>query len=463
MGFEPTTPRATTWCSLRAELRPPFYSAKLGENPNHGTAWQFCNLTFAWRLLPLGSDHVLLHTESKMKRVVLLSVVALGALLASSCVKHPTEPKEPPPKSDSCCNGTLLIVPYDSVSGEIISGASVRLQKQNGDYSRTIPSDSTGALFTRLCPGTYAIRIATESPHKPCAVREMTITMGCNETKTLRVPIRCERESNCCHGVLIVFAMDSLRMSPPSASGIVRLWRGNAIIQQAELRQGQAAFDGLCPGEYTVEIRAEGYQLKEIPVRLECNEQKLLRLLLSPMPKECCEGKIKVVVRDSVRATALSGVRIRLWKGGAIIAERATDSEGRAMFDQLCKGVYGVSIYAEGYVPKEFVIELGCNQEIERLALLSPREGQCCHGALAILVRDSETGKPVDEAIVGLWAGGTLLRTKETDDDGQVYFGQLCNRRYAISVHHEDYYPFEQSLTLECNEQARLTIALRPR
>lgn len=392
-----------------------------------------------------------------MVRWLFLSCIAACALVLSSCVKHPTEPKEPPTKPDSCCNTVMLIVPYDSTSGAPVVGASVRLQ--NSGRTWTAVTDSGGALFRGLCPGTYSIRIASER----CTVRELSVTVECNDNLTLRVPLRCQSDSDCCRGILSLTIFDSLSMTPlPEAT--VRLWRHGTLVEQQQARRGTALFDGLCAGEYIAEIVAEGYQSKELPVRVECNGHVGIRILLSPRHQECCKSELEIVVRDSSTREPIAGARVRLWQGNRLVAELITGRDGTVEFKHLCRGVYSISVHAEGYAPKEFTMEVGCREELREHVWLSPwGEGQCCQGSLTVIVQDAQTRKPVRRATVRLWAGGQLLDTESTDEHGEAKFERLCSRRYGISIYHQEYQPFEQSVQLECNEQVALRIMLQRR
>ncbi len=383
-------------------------------------------------------------------------LIAAGALVVSSCVKHPTEPKEPPTRADSCCNSVMLIIPYDSASGAPVVGASVRLQKS--DRTWTAVTDSWGALFRDLCPGTYSVRIASEH----CSVRELSVPVECNSALTLRVPLRCERDSDCCRGILSFSILDSLSLQPlPQAT--VRLWRHGTLIAQQQAQQGIAVFDNLCAGEYMADIVAEGYQPKELPVRVECRGHVGIHILLSPRHHECCEGELVILVRDSSLRAPIAGARVRLWREGRLVAELIADLEGRVEFKHLCRGLYGISVHAEGYTPKEFTLEVGCNEKLREHAWLSPRKDQCCQGSLTAIVLDAQTRNPIKSATVRLWVGSQLLATESTNEHGEARFERLCNRRYGLSVHHPDYQPFEQSVELECNERVVLYIALQRR
>ncbi len=404
----------------------------------------------------------LFHSQKglSMKTALRLLVPAL-ALVLTACVKPPTGP-EPPAKPDSCCHGTLVVLPYDSVSGDLLVGASVRVQKQQGDYSQTKTVEAGGAVFTGLCPGTYALRIAREH----CAVRELTVTLECNESAVVHTALLCESGSSdsCCHGVVSVVVTDSLRHAP--ASGVVvRIWRRGNLVEQHEARQGVATFDGLCPGEYVLEVVGEGYVPKELPLRLECNDRREVHVLLSPRQHECCEGVLEIVVRDSSEEPVVNAL-VRLWRNGAVVAEARTDSRGVVRFAHLCKGVYGVSIHHEDYLPKEFQVELGCNQALERRVFLESRSGEdrCCSGALTVLVLDAQSRQPLAQAMVRLWVGNTVKAMLATSADGKARFEHLCAGTYALSVHRgDDYRPYELTFQLECNEQLSLTVLLQRR
>ncbi|MEN3026611.1 MAG: carboxypeptidase-like regulatory domain-containing protein [Chlorobiota bacterium] len=301
-----------------------------------------------------------------------LATAALIAVLLSACVKHPSEPKEPPPSShpDSCCNTLLIVLPYDSASGTPVVGASVRVQQAQGSYSETKVTQQNGASFPKLCPGTYFLRIS----HEHCSVRELSIALECEDTVELRIPLVCEeRDSDtCCRGVITVRVYDSLQ-AKPLRDAIVRLWEQGKLVETRPVHDGSAAFDGLCKGEYVIEVTAEEYQPREIRIYLPCNDRVEARVGLLPKHQECCEGMVAVIIQDSVSAQRIRGARVWLWQNGRLITQQETGADGVARFTRLCQGPYGISVHADGYRPKEFELTLGCNQAIERHVLLPRR------------------------------------------------------------------------------------------
>jgi hypothetical protein len=65
---------------------------------------------------------------------------------------------------DTCCNGKLRIVPRDSATNAVISGASVRVTKVGGN-ARTLTSNGDGTIFRELCSGDYNVLIEKDAYH----------------------------------------------------------------------------------------------------------------------------------------------------------------------------------------------------------------------------------------------------------------------------------------------------------
>ncbi len=397
-----------------------------------------------------------------MRRWSLPLLLSALALLLQACVK-PTEPTEP---KDSCCNGSLTVLVYDSTSGMLIAGASVQIRREHSDYQATATTNEAGvAEFAHLCAGTYSIRIAAEG----CAVVELSLELECNGHALLRVPLRCERsDRKCCHGAIALAVRDSATGQAIAGASVQLRQRGVVLEETHTNSEGVAAFDGLCPGEYVLVVAAEGYRACELTVTLECNQVRRFAVALQQRSQECCNGVLEIVVYGMNKP--LPNATVRLWRQGRLYAEARTSQNGVARFAALCMGVYGVSVQPPAelhdLLPQETQVELGCNQARELRIELPRREGACCDGMLAVVVRDSLSNSPLQGAVVRLWKGSALLATMSTNDAGVARFTDLCPGRYGVSVHYYSGHNTigkETEVELECNERAELHFLLRVR
>jgi len=385
------------------------------------------------------------------------------ALLLQACVK-PTEPTEP---KDSCCNGSLTVLVYDSTSGKLITGASVKIRREHSDYQATATTNEAGvAGFAHLCAGTYSIRIAAEG----CTVVELSLELECNGHAFLRVPLRCERsDRECCRGA-IVFAVRDSATGEAIAGASVQLRQRSVVLEETRTNgEGEATFDGLCPGEYVLVVAAEGYRARELTVTLECNQVRRFAVTLQQRSRECCNGVLEIVVYGMHKP--LPEATVRLWRHGRIYAEARTNQHGVARFANLCMGLYDVSVHPpvgfhHDLLPKETQVELGCNQARELRIELPPRGGACCDGVIAVVVRDSLSNQPLEGAVVRLWRASALLETRTTNSSGVARFEDLCPGRYGVSIHYrsgDNTIGKETEVELGCNERAELHLLLRVR
>jgi uncharacterized surface anchored protein len=398
-----------------------------------------------------------------MRRLSLPFLFSALVLLLQACVK-PTEPTEP---KDSCCNGSLTILVYDSTSSKLITGASIQIRREHSDYQATATTNEAGvAEFAHLCAGTYSIRIAAEG----CAVVELSLELECNGRAFLRVPLRCERsDRECCHGAIVLAVRDSAT-GEAIVGAVVQLRQRGVVLEETRTNgEGVAAFDGLCPGEYVLVVAAEGFQARELTVTLECNQVRRLVVALQQRRQECCNGVLEIVVYGMNKP--LPNATVRLWRQGRLYAEARTNQNGVARFANLCMGVYGISVQPppefHDLLPQETQVELSCNQARELRIELPPREGgSCCDGVIAVVVRDSLSNSPLQGAVVRLWKGSTLLARMSTNDAGVARFTDLCPGRYGVSVHYslgDITIGKETEVELECNERVELHFLLRVR
>jgi hypothetical protein len=157
---------------------------------------------------------------------------------------------------DTCCGGLLRIVPRDSATNTVITGASIRITRPNG-ATVTKESSSEGSGFGELCQGEYEVRIAREGYR----VVEFSVTMGCDEEKTVTRTL-ARNGDTCCDGRVIVIVRDSATNAVLTGA-TVKLWKGNQMVRSGSMTANGLAFEDLCNGNYGVSISKEGYRAIE--------------------------------------------------------------------------------------------------------------------------------------------------------------------------------------------------------
>ncbi len=352
---------------------------------------------------------------------------------------------------DECC-GIINITVSDKDDESALEGVEVRLNRGEKKLKKE-KTDRDGKLqFLNVCSGEYWVRLALDD------YRVIEQELNLEDCDTVNLSFNMEstqsEEDTCCKSVLKIDVTDS-ESGDELNGALVRLWKDGELIEKAEVKEGKAVFDGLCEGKYGVDITKEGYKGIEFNIEFDCNETvEVEKELQKEENKECCDGIIKVVVKDKETGEYIENAKVKLWKEGKIF-ETAEVKDSMAVFDSLCEGKYGVSIQAEGYSAIEFNIELGCDEEAITVKELESKE-DCCNGRIAVFPKDGETGENLNGAIVKLHKDGKVVRELKVED-GKAVFEELCEGKYAVTVHMEGYNSIEFHVEMDCNGNKEFT------
>ncbi len=354
---------------------------------------------------------------------------------------------------DTCCGSTFDFV-VKNASNEILNGVQIKLRKGDADYIIR-NTENGGAHFTELCEGIYAVRIAKEG----YAVQEFSIEIGCDTegelTKTLQ-SLGGGGSDSCCNGQITILAKNSEGGIIEGAK--VKLWKGGTLLKQETMHSG-VTFNGLCEGNYSISISAEGYAGKEFSFELGCNDtlDTFVKTLESNSHNNdsCCNGVLYLVVNKDGTDLKVGSATVKLWKGGQIVKTGTTNSNGLVKLEGICEGTYGVSIIREGYAGKEFDgVEFGCNDtlELHKAIVANGGGGDCCTAALKLRVKDSTNMVYLEGATVKIYKGNDLVATVQSGDEGWAIKEGLCgNSTYHVVIEKDGYLSKEFNFTYtEC-------------
>ncbi len=358
-----------------------------------------------------------------------------------------------PLDKDTCCNGKIYIAVEDKNSGERIKNAKVRLWLNGNKVAEKLTNADGIAVFEELCEGKYGVDILNE--HYKAI--EFHVELGCNKVVELHKALEPLDKDTCCNGKVYVAVKDK-NSGERIPYATVRLWKGNDKIAEVRANgDGIAVFEELCEGKYQISILSEHYKAIEFNFELGCNKTLEFHKELEPLDKDtCCNGKIYIAVEDKNSGDRIAHAKVRLWLNGNKIAEKLTNADGIAVFEELCEGKYGLDIISEHYKTIEFQIELGCNKVVEIHKALEPLDKDtCCNGVLYIFPKDKESGDVINGAKVKLWKNGQLLETAEVNN-GHAVFDGLCEGEYGVDIIHPDYKDIEFAVSLDCNERKEI-------
>jgi hypothetical protein len=367
---------------------------------------------------------------------------------------------------DSCCGGYLRIIPRDSATNNVITGASIRINRP-GTAGRTLTSNGDGAIFREVCQGQWEVRIAREGYR----VVEFSVTMECDDSVVTTRTLASNGQGNdtCCDGRVTVIARDS-STNALLTGATIRMWRGGTLVATRTMSGEGVTFEDLCSGQYGFDVTRDGYRHSEFALTLECNSvREVTRRLLreSNTGDTCCRGVIEVDVADSTTGAALANATVRLWRGSQQIRSLTTSSNGSVRFAELCEGNYGVSIHREGYISREFDLELGCNQARGfSLRLLSDNDPDtCCNAVLRLRVKDSTVANDgwLSGVSVTISRGNSVVASGTTNSDGRYGREELCGQStYTVTFSKEGYQSKSVTFTYTECRTIEETIRLSP-
>jgi hypothetical protein len=222
----------------------------------------------------------------------------------------------------------------------------------------------------------------------------------------------------------------------------VRLYFNGEKIGEKISTEGVVVFENLCEGKYSGSIIAEGMQGIEFNIELGCNETKELHKELESNKKECCDGVIYYVLKDSTDGKAINEAEASLFMDGKFVAEKYTNGDGILIFTDVCEGKYQISTKRNGYKAFEFNFDVECNDTLEITKYMNREEEEkdsCCTAILKIIIIDSETLEPIANTNIVVEGKG-FREEGTTDSEGEVHFDGLCApREYAVIASIEGY------------------------
>ncbi|MES2765866.1 MAG: carboxypeptidase regulatory-like domain-containing protein [Bacteroidota bacterium] len=365
--------------------------------------------------------------------------------------------------NDSCCNGKLVLYTKDSTTNAAIQNAIVKLW-QGGALKQSRTSESNGRIvFENICPGTYGISINREGYFG----KEFNITFGCNDTIELTKKILKRESDSCCGGKIILYTRDSTNNAALNNSTI-KLWLGS-VLKDTKISNidGRIIFENLCPGTYGISMMREGYASREFNITITCNQTvELTKKLLANAADTCCTGDLIIFAKDSATNAALQNGTVKIWRGGALKGTRTTNSDGRATFEDICEGTYGVDIIREGYTHREFqaIVTCGGRTEITKKLLSNNTSDSCCTAQLKLRVKDSTTFTYISGAeVVVRNSNQQVVKQGTSNNEGWAYIQELCSPAvYYVTISKQGY--GSKTFTFTYNECKLLqeTIWLKP-
>ncbi len=251
-----------------------------------------------------------------------------------------------------CCNGVFTLIVRDA-NGNPVQGARVIVYKNDVAVEDPITNASGGIGIDGMCAGEYTYRISKEGWQavEGSFVINTTCDPVAREATLIQNPVVC------CTGVLTLFVRDSNQTAIPGARVIIKK-NGVPIEDPVTDSNGRIIVDGLCAGSYTWSISTDRFEVNEGSFLINENCDPVVTNANLTAVYVCCSGELTVTVVDGANQP-IADATVKLWRNGAVIATKTTNSAGVAEFGDLCRGEYGVDVLKTGFNSREFGFAIG--------------------------------------------------------------------------------------------------------
>ncbi|MCF6137491.1 carboxypeptidase regulatory-like domain-containing protein [Pseudalkalibacillus berkeleyi] len=308
----------------------------------------------------------------------------------------------------------------DSITGKVVTGASILLRNSLGILIKNATTDQFGKfLFFNIGPDSYTV--TSSAPNYSTEINGVIVQSG--ETSGLNVRLRS------LVGNISGQVVDE-NGNPIGGDNVqVKLMGANRELLQALLASPDGSFiiPSLSEGTYQVSATLEGYTSNLVSVIITPGEVSNVKVQLSPILTT-----LQGTVFNSETGEPISGtaVTLSLTKNtGVFVTNQYPSNEGVFIFDSISPGIYLLNVNAEGYG----------NQV---LTLTVPEEGTTIDvpllrnpGAITGYVTNQLSSEPLTNAVVTIVnQGKTLENNVVSDSFGQFTFPNLSPGRYRALV-----------------------------
>lgn len=263
--------------------------------------------------------------------------------------------------SDTCCTAVIITKVIDAKDSSAIEGATVYILR-TGTQTIQGTTDKDG-LFTamNLCaPASYTVKAMKDG----YTYQYLNVSFTECDTKNLTLAIMKKSDADsCCNGKVDVTVKDS--SDGNNLSGVsVYLYLGSTKIGvKTSDNNGSVNFTDLCPGDYTIKMSKDGFNMKYANITMGCDDSNISTQYLSKKggSDSCCTAVMNVTMVDSADNTPIEGATVYILRPGGQTIQGTTDQNGNFTASNLCAPVsYTVKVtksgYSYQYVPVSFTI-----------------------------------------------------------------------------------------------------------
>lgn len=237
-------------------------------------------------------------------------------------------------------NTRLNISPRDILNNNTITGNNITIESQNHTYTAT--ADNVTSQTFNLIPDTYTVTVDSEN-------RSLY-----NENKTITPGAQTHYAYTYAYNSLWVYAYDQADASQINNFNVTIQNEGNSYNNQTTT--GVARIERIPTGEYTVTIKASGYQTSTYTITMADNSHQSLEGYLT-----ISTGTFKMLVKDTSTEERLEDASVSQYgyvnNTLTLLASKNTDILGTVKFSYTEETSYYYVVNKANYKEKTFWLE----------------------------------------------------------------------------------------------------------
>jgi len=290
----------------------------------------------------------------------------------------PVDPTLPP----QCPEMDMTITVVDNITEAAIPGVTVTVNKDLQTVAENVLTDENGQIKIPVSMnGEYEIIANKDGYTELESSKEISCSVEneclCDTSLTLDMDQpRCQDTTPM---VLPVTVRDNVTNEIISNALVTLILTeslsGTSMITIEEPKHtdsvGYTNFTVPVNGEYSLQVEAPGYVLKELPIDVNCSPNHCEACVLSApvkLNKVFCENKtLEMIIRDSVNNTIVSDVKVvvslETYNGPRQLVNEVVGESGKIKVPLVANGLYSSKVSKTGYVTMERMFEVDISMD----------------------------------------------------------------------------------------------------
>jgi hypothetical protein len=228
-------------------------------------------------------------------------------------------------------NGKVI----DAVSNNPIAGAAIRVLNGPTLIATAITDSNGNYIIPNIAPDDYFV--IAQAPSYQFAVKQTSVTP--NNITTVNFAL------NPFPGTISGTVIDNTTTDPIAGATVVVFQGTTPVAFSLTDANGNYSIPDLASGNYTVVVKAPGYQIAQTAVIVNANATTIVNFALLANP-----GAVAGTVIDRCAGAGLPGTLVIALDGTSIVSFGLTDSNGQYAIDNLGPNIYTLVATKKNYV-----------------------------------------------------------------------------------------------------------------